>query len=160
MNTKQIWHALSTNPITDSDFDGVFSSDLLEDIVVKPKLIICNTDPSYKEGKHWVLFYFDKSTVEFYDSLGKSIKDYNSFVKFGKKYAIDFMESNCRTQPKNTAICGELCLYYSYYRCNGYNMEFILNKMQNVNEVVEFVNKKFNICYDSKCKLLQYGVLL
>ena len=155
MNTKQLWNALMTNKNTTSYFDGVFSSDMLEDIVMKPKLIICNTDPSYRKGEHWVLFYFDNEIVEFYDSSGMSILKYKNFIKFGKRYALKYKESTCRTQPSNTDICGEMCLFYAYYRCKGYNMDFILNKMTNNKNLVTFVNSKFNICKNSKCKLLQ-----
>ena len=155
MNTKQIWNALMKNENTKDNFDGVFSSDMLENIVIKPKLIICNTDPSYKKGKHWVLFYFENEIVEFYDSSGNSISMYKNFAKFGKKYALKYKESTYRTQPSNTSICGEMCLYYAYYRCRGYNMEYILNKMYDIKKVLSFVNCKFNICKNSNSELLQ-----
>ena len=57
MNTKDLWQALTCNPTTDSYFDGVFPSDALTEIKDKPELIICNTDPSHKPGKHWLLFF-------------------------------------------------------------------------------------------------------
>ena len=156
MNTKQLWCALTNNNVTEDFFDGVFSSDLLEDIVTKPKLIICNTDPSYEKGTHWVLFFFENENMEFYDSLGKSIYNYDkSFVDFTKKYSIKYEESNIRTQPKNTDICGELCLYFAYYKCKGYSMEYILNSMHNIKKVLTFVKNKFDICKMFECKLLQ-----
>ena len=46
MNTKQLWTALTLNKMTNSYFDGVYSIDTLIDIEKKPKLIICNTEPS------------------------------------------------------------------------------------------------------------------
>ena len=42
----------------------------------KPKLIICNTDPSTKPGKHWVYFFFHNDTVDFFDSLGNDMNYY------------------------------------------------------------------------------------
>ena len=65
MNTKQLWNALTLNPSTDSYFDGIFSIDTLNEIEEKPDLIICNTDPSYQSGEHWVLFFFDGNSVDF-----------------------------------------------------------------------------------------------
>ena len=56
MNTKQLWNALCLNADTNKYFDGIYSSDTLKEIVDKPDLIICNTDPSNKPGEHWVLF--------------------------------------------------------------------------------------------------------
>ena len=48
MNTKQIWQALTCNTKTEPYFDGVLSIDMLRKIKNKPKLIICNSDPSTK----------------------------------------------------------------------------------------------------------------
>ena len=52
MNTKQIWQALTCNTKTEPYFDGIFSIDMLDKILKKSELIICNTDPSTKPGKH------------------------------------------------------------------------------------------------------------
>jgi len=37
-------------------FDGVFSSDSLPP---KPRLLVCNTDPSHMPGEHWIAIYVD-----------------------------------------------------------------------------------------------------
>ena len=73
MNTKQLWTALTLNPKTNFYFDGIFSIDTLQEIKEKPDLIICNTDPSDQPGEHWVLFFFNENSVDFYDSLGRDI---------------------------------------------------------------------------------------
>ena len=84
MYTKDLWQALTCNPITDSYFGGIFPSDALKDITDKPELIICNTDPSDKLGKYLLLFFFCDDKVDFYDSLGKDLshygKDFTQFV--------------------------------------------------------------------------------
>ena len=71
------------NPVTNNNFDGIFSIDTLKEIKEKPTLIVCNTDPSDKAGEHWVLFFFHDNTVDFYDSLAHEItyfNDLNSFI--------------------------------------------------------------------------------
>ena len=68
MNTKQLWNALTLNPVTNNNFDGIFSIDTLKEMKEKPTLIVCNTDPSDKAEEHWVLFFFHDNTVDFYDS--------------------------------------------------------------------------------------------
>ena len=65
MNTKQLWNALINNKVTEPFFDGIFPRDMLTIIENKPQLIICNTDPSFKKGEHWILFFFGKNFVEF-----------------------------------------------------------------------------------------------
>ena len=75
MNTKQLWNALCLNPVPNKYFDGIYSSDTLKEIKERPDLIICNTDPSNKPGEHWVLFFFNQNSVDFFDSLGRDIMD-------------------------------------------------------------------------------------
>jgi len=48
MNSSEIERVLRRYVV---GFDGVFSIDTLPD---KPHLLICNTDPSNKPGRHWV----------------------------------------------------------------------------------------------------------
>ena len=158
MNTKQIYQALSCNKYTNEYFNGVYSIDTLEEIEVKPNLIICNTDPSNKPGKHWVLFFFnnDDDNVEYFDSLGKGIENYGTeFVIFVKKFAKNITQSKQRVQAINTDTCGHYCLYYSYLRCKGKSMNYIVNKMLNMKNIKEIVNKLFVICKNSKCSMLQ-----
>jgi len=35
-------------------YDGVFSVDTLPSM---PRLLVCNTDPSYMPGRHWICIY-------------------------------------------------------------------------------------------------------
>jgi len=55
-------------------FDGVFSSDHLP---TKPRLFVCNTDPSDASGKHWIAIYVDDDGHygEYFDSLGRAPSD-------------------------------------------------------------------------------------
>lgn len=156
MNTKQLWNALSSNFYTHKYFDGVYSIDNLKDIKCKPKLIICNTDPSYKPGKHWVLFFFNKDKVEFYDSLGKDLDEYGKeFYNFVQKFAKSYERATERTQPVKSSLCGEYCLYYAYCTCRGLSMENIINSMISPVKVVDLVKNKFYMCKNSNCPLLQ-----
>ena len=128
MNTKQLWNALTLNPVTNNYFDGIYSIDTLKDIKEKPTLIVYNTDPSDKAGEHWILFFFHDDTVDFYDSLGHEITYYGSeFIDFIKKFANNFQYTVRRTQPIKTDVCGHYCLYYSFKKCKGYSMQDIIN---------------------------------
>lgn len=156
MNTKQIWQALTSNTKTEPYFDGVFAIDELRKIKEKPELIICNTDPSNKPGQHWVLFFFYDDTVDFFDSLGKDMEYYgDEFVNFAKRFSSKFQVSAVRTQPKNTSICGQYCLYFAYKRCMGDNMETIIKSMVSPEYIIRFVNSKFTFCDNNKCILFQ-----
>lgn len=53
---------------------GIFSSNNLSYLVsIYPAAYICNTDPSYLPGSHWVVFLmYSPIQSEFYDSSGIS----------------------------------------------------------------------------------------
>ena len=62
MNTDEIERKLSRR------IDGVFSIDTLPD---KPRLLVCNTDPSDKPGQHWVCIHVEDGRGEYFDSFGR-----------------------------------------------------------------------------------------
>lgn len=156
MNTKQLWNALTHNPVTNIYFDGIFSIDTLKNIHETPELIICNTDPSDKPGEHWVLFFFHQNSVDFFDSLGRDITYYGSlFLDFVKNFADDCKQSLRRTQPLNSDLCGHYCLYYAYAKCHGNSMEKIIDSMISPKYVIDVVKKNFYICPSYNCPLLQ-----
>ena len=112
MNTKQLWNALIKNKVTEPFFAGIFPRDMLTIIENKPQLIICNTDPSFKKGEHWLLFYFDKNVVKFYDPLGKTIMFYgNEFSELINKFGNEYKFSKIRTQPiKSNYVENTVCI--------------------------------------------------
>ena len=82
----------------------------MKEIKTKPELIICNTDPSDKPGKHCLLFFFHNNTVDYYDSLGHDL-DYNGeeFTEFVKTFVKFYQSSKVRTWPKGSSLCGYYC---------------------------------------------------
>ena len=114
MNTKEIEYILNCDPNTKKYFDGVYSIDTLKDINVKPSLIICNTDPSFKTGKHWVLFYFYDNMVDFFDSLGHEPNFYGQeFITFMEKFAKNCNLCLTRIQPPKSTLCGHYCILFA-----------------------------------------------
>ena len=156
MNAKQLWNVLCLNADTNKYFDGIYSSDTLKEIVDKPDLIICNTDPSNKPGEHWVLFFFRDSSVDFFDLLGRDIKYYGSvFLDFIANFVDNYKQCIKRMQPIQSDLCGQYCLYYPFAACNGFPMEEIVHTTPNYEYVVNFVNKNYYICPKYECCLLQ-----
>ena len=50
------------------DFDGVFSVDTLPD---RPRLLVCDIDPSCRPGRHWVAICVKDGHGEYFDSFGR-----------------------------------------------------------------------------------------
>lgn len=148
MNSKQLYYALISNEVTEPYFEGVFASDQLEDIVLRPKLIIANTEPSTMKGEHWIAFFTNGETVDVFDSLGKKLSSYqfgSDLSDFTKKFAKNVNIVSTRLQPSNSNICGNLCLYFAYWRCLGESLESIVATIRQTekNKILKFVENKF-----------------
>ena len=126
--TDDISDILKRDKRTRQTFRGVFASDELPQHSPTSSLYVCNTDPSTKGGEHWIVIYIDvKRRGELFDSAGcmRSIE-----IPFKH-----FMTSNCVSWTRNAKTvqnplsdaCGYHCIFYSVYRCLGYNMTSILN---------------------------------
>ena len=132
LNTFQLTAALQKNPITKKYFDGVYPRDILNSIKKTPRMIIVNTDPSTKGGKHWILLYFDTwGCAKIFDSLGNDVASYHSSItKFIQRHSTHYMHAvHDRIQPKGNALCGHYCLYYAYSRCEGMSAQKIVHTM-------------------------------
>ena len=49
------------------DFDGVFSVDNMPE----DPLLVCNTDPSDKAGRHWIAINIEDGRRDFFDSFAR-----------------------------------------------------------------------------------------
>lgn len=133
LNSLQLWESLRNNIHTKDIFHGIYALDQLKGLEeVEPRLIIVNTDPSYKPGKHWLLFHFntDGKSVDFFDSLGKMPQDYPKEIKhFLQRWCESIYCVPHRIQPVGSVLCGHYCLYYAYCKGLGESMDEILNHL-------------------------------
>ena len=142
MNTTQIQHILEQNENTRKNFTGVYSRNMLRNIEHSPRLVVCNTDPSYKPGKHWILFYFHDNIVDFYDPLGRKPEEYGiEFIEFMKEYASNYKICFDRTQPLNSNLCGHYCIWYANMCTQQYSMSYIVNNLPDACTIKMFAEK-------------------
>jgi hypothetical protein len=91
MNTLDIERVSQDEKTCRGLFQGVISIDT---VPPDPRLLVCNTDPSDRPGKHWFSIYVDSlGHGEFFDSFGQ--KPSRAFE--------DYMNRYCRTRIFNTA---------------------------------------------------------
>ena len=148
MNARELLALSRNNRHTANVIRGVFSSNNLpQKVSIYPSAYICNTDPSYLPGSHWVVFWIDSPHyAEFYDSLGKPPEYYDAAFDI-------FLRNNCRRcvynnleiQNKKSVTCGYHVLFYSWMKCYNYVMSQIIKivlQSDNPDEhVTEFVSK-------------------
>ena len=104
------------------NFQGVFSADTLPK---KPRLLICNTDPSNLPGTHWIAIFVDSRRGEYFDSFGRKPSD--SFEDYMNDNCTDWTYNTRQLQSITSSYCGFYCCFYCMFRCKGYDLFRIVN---------------------------------
>ena len=94
METHEFYYFFNQFPQIKNHFKGVFPIDKLPGTMKNRTFIICNLDPSWQEGSHWIaLFKTASKDCEIFDSLGFKPDLVIPFLKFQKFHNIIFNES-------------------------------------------------------------------
>jgi hypothetical protein len=146
MTTEQIKEILRSDSYSKLNFLGVFPRDHLPVITVYPVSFVLNTDPSYKEGEHWLGIYFDrKRKCYFFDSFGYE-PTYFGLDFYMQKYAsvIEFNKEQVQGFFSNT--CGHYTVFFILLITRGFTFEEIIScfnlKKFDINDFrISFINK-------------------
>jgi len=144
MNTREIESTLRGCV---KNFDGVFSVDTLPD---EPHLLVCNTDPSDRPGRHWVCIFVDDENGrgEFFDSFGRGPDTLMERYMNGHCYSWSY--NRRQLQSVVSRFCGHYCIYYCMLKGRGIDLYKIaasftsdtgLNDMLVHNFVCRLINK-------------------
>ena len=118
MNSDEIHRFLDRRLL---NFDGVFSIDTLPD---QPRLLVCNTDPSHKPGRHWVAIYVDNDRGEFFDSFGR--RPNAVFERYLNSHCSSWIFNDAQLQSVVSKFCGHYCICYCLLRARGIDMRKIV----------------------------------
>ena len=100
------------------DFDGVFSVDTLPD---DPRLLVCNTDPSDKPGRHWIAIYVDENgRGELFDSFGR--RPNVDFEHYMNRHCSSWNFNDRQLQSVVSKFCGHYCIYFCILRSSDVDM--------------------------------------
>ncbi len=153
MNTEEIRCTLEADSNTAPLFLGVFSADQLPNIEYRPSAFVANTDPSTSPGEHWVAFFIDKET-EYFDSYG--LPPFPVFENYLSRLG-KYIFNDVTLQDFDTTVCGQYCIFFLHYRCQGYTMDQIvgfLQKLPNKNDVIVRDFVKYSPIF-SECQTCQ-----
>ena len=125
MDTRDIERFINRDRICRSTFQGVFSCDTLP---TKPRLLICNTDPSYEPGQHWIAIHVDQyGRGEYFDSSGRPPN--NHFKRYMNRHCgSKWTYNKIQLQSIISSFCGYYCCLYCMFRSRGVNMIRIVNQ--------------------------------
>ena len=116
MNTEEIDRILRRQ--CTRDFDGVFNVDTLPD---RPRLLVCNTDPSYRPGRHWVAICVKDGRGEYFDSFGR--RPSGEFKRYMNRHCRYWTFNDKQLQSVVSQFCEYYCICYCLYRSNGIDCE-------------------------------------
>ena len=127
MKTLDVEECLMSDDVTRMIAGGVYAADRLPTIIsYRPLLYIANTDPHFRPGRHWVVIYFGEEHIEYFDPLGKEpnniIEDYLTLM--GPN---GYLRNVKRVQGARSVNCGQICLYYAYFKSRVVSMGTILS---------------------------------
>ena len=115
MNTDQIDYALHAR--CRGQFIGVFPADRLPARLPtrRPLLMVCNTDPHYRRGTHWIAIYLgSNSRGEYYDSFGQAPPPV--FERYMNKLCTSWIINDRQPQSAACPFCGQYCISYRLFR--------------------------------------------
>jgi len=126
MNTLDLFEFCIRDSSCSSVFLGVFSRDRLPTkLPFLPCAFIINTDRISEPGEHWLAFYIDSGKkAEFFDPCGQHPRVYdleNYLDKISSKWTFN----DRRIQSFFSDVCGQICLFYLYFRCRNFSLDLI-----------------------------------
>lgn len=127
MNSYEIFKFLKSDEHCQKSFLGVFARDELPIIQKLPVCFIINTDNRNESGEHWLAFYFDeRRNAEFFDPIGLHPNFYGleEYLAF---YSNKWKWNKQRIQSFFSNFCGQICLFFLYFRCRNFSLDYILN---------------------------------
>ena len=133
MNSQQILYALSAMNRYVSINCFVLAADefALLDLnqLVELTVLICNVDPFWLPGGHWVCVFVDQHSevYDFFDSYGKHFKTYGNHFSALNQCCVNV--NNIVMQLLVSNICGQYCLVYAYFKSYELNLNAFVKKL-------------------------------
>ena len=120
MNTYQIDRVIRQHV---RRFDGVFACDRLP---TKPRLMVCNTDPSDMPGEHWIAIYVDDDGRygEYFDPLGRAPT--RIFERYMNEHCCEWIYNCKQLQSIASRFCGYYCACFCILRNSDIDMHRFL----------------------------------
>lgn len=146
MNTNQIFEKLAKR--CGDKFLGVFARDKLPPMLPprRPLMLICNTDPQYESGEHWIAMYFGEDAKgEYFDSFGEDVP--LIFKKYLDKFCSSWITNERQLQSVLSSVCGQYCVFYCLFKYLRYDMDSISRCFTNDTALNDFIVHQF-VCFN------------
>ena len=92
-----------------------------------PIAFVCNTDDGDEPGEHWIALYLSSDgRGEYFCSYGLPPR-HATFRTFLNKHCSEWTHNSKRLQSPLSNVCGQYCVTYIMFRCNGSPMRTFVN---------------------------------
>lgn len=107
-------------------FIGVFAIDRLPQSLPpkRPLLLVCNTDPHDKPGRHWTAVYIgEESKGEYFDSFCDAPPPL--MRNYLNKFCVTWSTNVRQLQSAASRFCGQYVIFYTLFKSLDYSMSAI-----------------------------------
>ena len=144
MDTQELERILKNNVSTQKTFLGVFAIDQLPTSAELRRVteqnhrwfLVCNCCPSSQIGQHWIAVFFERGSVEFFDSFALPLDVYDqrltTFLHHATK-ASEVVYNNVPLQSIDSDACGHYCVVFGVARSRGESFRRILDELTALN---------------------------
>ena len=126
LTTNNIIKVLREDASSKTCFIGCFPRDNLPVIKTFPACLVVNTDPSYKEGEHWLGMYFDRyKTCYFFDSYG-NMPEYFGLLEYIDRFSSNMEYNKYKIQGFFSNTCGHYTVFFILMITRGFSIKDII----------------------------------
>ena len=123
-------------------YRGIYACDQLPSITIRPSVIVVNTDPSNKPGRHWICMFFDgDSHGEFFDSFGTPPN--LVFERYMDKQCFAWTFNNRQMQSLVSRFCGHYCIWYCIMKFRRVTLNELVRMTSNDTGLNDFLVHRF-----------------
>ena len=123
-------------------YRGIYACDQLPHVSVRPSVIVVNTDPSNRPGRHWIcMFFHEDGHGEFFDSFGLPPK--LVFERYMNKYCISWTFNKKQMQSLVSRFCGHYCIWYCMMKFRKFTLNELVRVMSRDTGLNDFLVHRF-----------------
>ena len=123
-------------------YRGVFACDELPDVSTRPSVIVVNTDPANRPGRHWICIYFDgDGHGEIFDSFG--LRPIRVFERYMDKHCVAWTFNKKQMQSLVSRFCGHYCIWYCVMKFRKVTLNELINAMSDDTGLNDFLIHRF-----------------
>ena len=129
MQTDEILHLLSRDPLMCRTYDVVAKDCLPEIIDTYPIAIVCNTHDADQPGEHWIAMYVDtKRHGDYFDPYGRQ-PQHIEFTNFMNEHCSEWVPNDRTLQSPLSTVCGQYCIAFLLFRCRNVPMHVFTRRL-------------------------------